>query len=158
MNQPPILNSKWPARATQPVTADTVKVPFSFACRGARTVWLAVFMNDRPQQWPPPGRQPWSVDGRDALAMVREFARLSEVTPGFWRGSVALQPGWCEYSFLVHGEWLPDPAATEKSPDGAGAFNSARWIELIGRPETQTPQPARGAIRRRGDAARQTAA
>jgi hypothetical protein len=60
--------------------------------------------------------------------------------------------------FLVDGEWMLDPEAPEKCPDGAGGFNSARRIEPVARPEMLRSQPARGTIRRRRDAVRQTAA
>jgi hypothetical protein len=43
---------------------------------------------------------------------------------GTFAGTVALPRGPHEYMFLVDGEWVTDPAATETRPDGFGRSNA----------------------------------
>lgn len=43
---------------------------------------------------------------------------------GGWKLCVNLAPGRYEYKFVVDGQWLPDPAATECAPDPYGGVNS----------------------------------
>jgi hypothetical protein len=115
-------------------------VSFSHSCRGARSVCVAIFF----QEWLPP--------------LVRTLLQLSEVKPNLWCGEIALSPGWCEYLFLVDGEWVPDLNAAKKCPDGAGEFISARWVEPFVYPTLIRPQPAPRAIRRRKGARPKSAA
>lgn len=137
--------------------AAMVKVPFILARPHARTVWLAVFFRNWPPQSPPASSR-WRVREYQGPQLVRELVRMSEAKPGLWRCAVSLRPGWCEYLFLVDGEWVLDPSAPEKCPDGAGDFSSARRIESVSPAEAFPAQPVRGASRRHNDTVRQSAA
>lgn len=133
---------------------------FSIACPGARTVCLAIFFDDwsapaqRGRPFPPVAR------AQRGPPLIRALVRLSKATPPLWQGLISLRPGWCEYLFLVDGEWTPDPNAPERCPDSTGDFSSARWIEPAVRPQIIVPaSPSLGAAARRGkDAARRPAA
>jgi hypothetical protein len=58
----------------------------------------------------------WSAD-RIALKQSPET--------GVWSGTVPLQPGRHEYSFVIDGEtWVPDPSAHAQVDDGFGQVNS----------------------------------
>ncbi len=41
-----------------------------------------------------------------------------------WEKRVPLQPGRYEYKFLVDGEWVQDPQASENVPNAFGSLNS----------------------------------
>ena len=141
-----------------PTAPAKVELSFSLARDGARTVCLAIFFNDWSPQLPRGLRLPWIGRELRGPPLVRALVRLGEIKPALWCGKVSLQPGWCEYLFLVDGEWVLDPNASEKCPDGSGDFNSARWIEPAARPDMLPAQPARAAIRRQNAAARRSAA
>jgi hypothetical protein len=117
-----------------PADGERVDVSFSLARSGTRTVCVAIFFNDWPPQLRRALRLPWSGSERREPPSVRALVRLSEVKPALWRGEVSLRPGWCEYLFLVDAQWMLDPAAPEKCPDGDGDFSSTRWIESVARP------------------------
>jgi len=115
-------------------------VSFSHSCRGAHSVCLAIFF----KEWLPP--------------MVRTLLQLSEVKPGLWCVEITLSPGWCEYLFLVDGEWVPDLNAAKKCPDGMDDFISARWVEPVAQSEIIRLRPARVSVFHRRGAARRSAA
>jgi hypothetical protein len=56
----------------------------------------------------------WSAD---ATPMVRQG-------DGAWKTTLALPPGRHQYKFVVDGQWMPDPNASEQVADGYGAVNS----------------------------------
>lgn len=113
----------------------TVVAAFSLARPGARSVCLAISASNWSPQPPPSPASPWSARCEKGPPLVRDLVRMSEVKPGVWTCAVALRPGWCEYLFLVDGEWLLDPTAPEKCPDGAGDYSSVRRIETVARAE-----------------------
>jgi 1,4-alpha-glucan branching enzyme len=43
---------------------------------------------------------------------------------GTWRASIALPPGRYEYRFVVDGQWITDPAASESVQNSFGSTNS----------------------------------
>jgi 1,4-alpha-glucan branching enzyme len=43
---------------------------------------------------------------------------------GLWERKLTLQPGRYEYKFLVDGEWVLDPNASENVPNDIGSLNS----------------------------------
>jgi anti-sigma factor RsiW len=78
-----------------------VMVRFSYAKAGARRVAVAGDFNG----WDP-ARTPLEDRGEGSFA-----------------GTVRLPPGAHEYMFVVDGEWITDPAASERRPDGFGRDN-----------------------------------
>jgi hypothetical protein len=80
-----------------------VVVRFALEARGANRVAVAGSFND----WNPEGL-PMEDVNRDGVFVT----------------TVALPPGIHEYMFVVDGEWVPDPAASERRPDGFGRQNS----------------------------------
>jgi hypothetical protein len=131
---------------------------FAFTCRGARSVCLATFFNE----WPPLAvrspRPPWRDRAVPRAPLVRTLTRLSEVTPSHWRCDALLPPGWCEYLFLVDGEWMLDPGAAETCHDGDGELSSVKWIPPAALLKVILATPPRVAVRRRADARRKSAA
>ncbi len=53
---------------------------------------------------------------------------LRAVGGGRWRGDLALKPGRHEYLFVVDGQWLPDPNATETVSNPYGGKNSVLTV------------------------------
>jgi hypothetical protein len=80
-----------------------VVVRFMLEARGAKHVAVAGSFND----WDP-----------SALPLVDVDQN------GVFVGTVSLPPGTHEYMFVVDGEWVTDPAASERRPDGFGRLNS----------------------------------
>ena len=54
---------------------------------------------------------------------------LKPAPSGEWRGELKLAPGRYEYLFVVDGEWLPDPAARETTPNPFGGANSVVCVD-----------------------------
>ena len=94
--------------APSPRAPQTVKVTFVLHEPHAKRVALCGGFN----AWSP-----------DATPMHRQNG-------GLWARSLALQPGRHEYKFVVDGQWLPDPHAHEKVPNGHGTLNSV--VEVAG--------------------------
>jgi Glycogen recognition site of AMP-activated protein kinase len=80
-----------------------VVVRFTLVATGARKVAVAGDFNG----WDPQGTPLLDQDGRGSFA-----------------GTVRLAPGAHEYMFVVDGEWVTDPAAAERRPDGFGRDNA----------------------------------
>jgi hypothetical protein len=87
--------------ATTP--AATVVVRFTLLAHGAKKVAVAGDFNG----WDPERTPLADQDGGGAFA-----------------GVVSLPPGAHEYMFVVDGEWVTDPAAPERRPDGFGRDNA----------------------------------
>ena len=83
------------------------------------------------------------VSGRPTTAAAHEpevvLVRFVLVTPGYTllenadgRGTFAanlwLPRGAHEYMFVVDGQWVPDPSAPARIPDGFGRTNSLLWL------------------------------
>jgi hypothetical protein len=80
----------------------TVVVRFTLVADGARQVAVAGDFND----WDPKGTQ------------------LVKDGNGTFAGTLSLPPGAHEYMFVVDGQWVTDPAASERRPDGFGRTNA----------------------------------
>jgi hypothetical protein len=80
----------------------TVVVRFTLQAQGAHKVAVAGDFND----WNPSGT---------------ELARDGQ---GTFAGTLRLPPGAHEYMFVVDGQWVTDPAASELRPDGFGRTNA----------------------------------
>jgi hypothetical protein len=80
-----------------------VLVRFVLQARGARHVAVAGSFND------------WNTSA----------VKLEDVNhDGVFVATVPLPPGLHQYMFVVDGEWVPDPSASELRPDGFGRQNS----------------------------------
>src|SRR5262245_33914454 len=82
---------------------DTVVVRFVLVARGTKTVAVAGDFN----QWSTDDHVLENTDGR-----------------GTFVATVRLPRGAHEYMFIVDGEWVTDPAAAERRPDGFGRTNA----------------------------------
>jgi hypothetical protein len=80
-----------------------VVVRFTLAAAGAHKVAVAGDFNG----WDPQNTPLVDADGH-----------------GSFVGSVRLPPGNHEYMFVVDGQWVTDPAAAERRPDGFGRDNA----------------------------------
>lgn len=47
---------------------------------------------------------------------------------GHWEATVSLAPGRYEYKFVVDGQWIPDPMATEQVWNRHGTLNSVKHV------------------------------
>lgn len=90
------------AVANPVISADVVWVRFVLVAPGARHVALAGAWN----QWSPNQTLLDNTDGGGTFATT-----------------VALPRGRHEYMFVVDGQWVSDPLATERHPDGFGQNN-----------------------------------
>ena len=127
-----------------------VDVPFSLRRPGARSVFVAFFLNQSLNEPAPRAMHPVSRDD-DGPGIATDLLPLARTGSGYWRVEVPLLPGWYEYAFLVDGEWVLDPAAPEICPDGAGGHNSARTVVRIARRIRFPSAPAARARRRTGE-------
>ncbi len=80
------------------------------------------------------GAQEVSIAGsfNDWHPSVTPMIRLSD---GKWAKELSLAPGRYEYRFVVDGEWVDDPAATELIPNPFGSPNAVLEV----RPATSAP-------------------
>jgi 1,4-alpha-glucan branching enzyme len=93
-------NSKGqPSKTSSPVTN---KVSLELVKPGARIVYVAGSFNE----WKP------------------EKTPLLPLGNGRWAGDLTVKPGRHEYLFVVDGQWLPDPNATETVQNPYGGKNS----------------------------------
>jgi hypothetical protein len=90
-----------------------------------------------------PGAQEVSIAGsfNDWHPSVTPMIRLSG---GKWAKELSLAPGRYEYRFVVDGEWVDDPAATELIPNSFGSANAV--LEVC--PATPAPTIRSGAAAR----------
>ena len=58
---------------------------------------------------------------------VTPMIRLED---GKWAKELALLPGRYEYRFVVDGQWVDDPAATELIPNSFGTANAVLVVEV----------------------------
>ena len=72
---------------------------------------------------------------------VTPMVRLDD---GKWAKELALPPGRYEYRFVVDGQWVDDPAATELIPNPFGTPNAVLEV----RPATPAPLAQPGAAAR----------
>ena len=72
---------------------------------------------------------------------VTPMVRLDD---GKWAKELALPPGRYEYRFVVDGQWVDDPAATELIPNPFGTPNSVLEV----RPAAPAPLAQSGAAAR----------
>jgi hypothetical protein len=92
-----------PGSRPPPAVAAVVTVRFTLVAQGARQVAVAGDFNG----WDP--TRSLLVDGEGN---------------GTFAGNVSLPVGAHEYMFVVDGQWVTDPAAAERRPDGFGRTNA----------------------------------
>jgi hypothetical protein len=97
------LSVNVPAAASDEAAPAAVVVRFTLVAAGAHKVAVAGDFNG----WDPEGTPLVDRDGQ-----------------GSFVGSVRLPAGAHEYMFVVDGQWVTDPAATERRPDGYGRDNA----------------------------------
>jgi hypothetical protein len=61
---------------------------------------------------------------------------LEPVANGGWMVTIPLEPGRYEYMFVVDGEWMSDPFATESTDDGFGSRNAVLDIRPSADPQS----------------------
>ncbi len=83
------------------------KIEFSFLAPHAQAVYLAGDFN----HWNPSSHP------------------LEKESAGLWKISLNLDPGPCQYRFLVDGQWQNDPACQSCIPNEFGTLNCLRVIE-----------------------------
>ena len=88
---------------------------------------------------------------------VTPMIRLED---GKWAKELALPPGRYEYRFVVDGQWVDDPAATDLIPNSYGAANAVWVVEAqkpvaTAPPAGQTPTASRRAATRNAPTQRQ---
>ena len=76
---------------------------------------------------------------------VTPMIRLND---GKWAKQLALLPGRYEYRFVVDGEWVDDPAATELIPNSFGTANAVLVVAASRSPVAARPASASSATRR----------
>jgi hypothetical protein len=57
-----------------------------------------------------------------------EATPLTPLGNGRWTGSLDVKPGKYEYLFVVDGNWMPDPNATESVANPFGGLNSVLTV------------------------------
>jgi hypothetical protein len=75
---------------------------------------------------------------------VTPMIRLSD---GKWAKELALPPGRYEYRFVVDGEWVDDPAATELIPNPFGTPNAVLVVAASKPPVAARPASASPSLR-----------
>jgi 1,4-alpha-glucan branching enzyme len=93
-------------RAALPSASACAKVRLELYAPQAREVFVAGSFNN----WQP---------SATALQLLES---------GCWARELTLAPGQYEYMFLVDGRWLPDPKATDYTPNPFGGINSLMKI------------------------------
>lgn len=91
------------AEAKAPIAPKLVEVTFSLNRPAAEKVYLCGDFN----QWSPA-----------SLRMIRHDGN------GHWEKRLTLMPGRYQYKFVVDGEWVHDPNASENVPNHHGSLNS----------------------------------
>ncbi len=61
---------------------------------------------------------------------------------GKWAKELVLPPGSYEYRFVVDGEWVDDPAATELIPNSFGTANAVLVVAANESPATRRQAPS----------------
>ena len=67
---------------------------------------------------------------------VTPMIRLDD---GQWAKELALPPGRYEYRFVVDGEWVDDPAATELIPNTFGTANAVLMVTGVNAGDAPAP-------------------
>jgi len=88
---------------------------------------------------------------------VTPMIRLED---GKWAKELALPPGRYEYRFVVDGQWVDDPAATDLIPNSYGTANAVLVVEAhkpvaTARSAEPTPTASRRAATRNAPTQRQ---
>jgi 1,4-alpha-glucan branching enzyme len=90
-----------------PIAPKLVEVTFSLDRPGAQEVYLCGDFNQ------------WSAT---SLRMIRHGAS------GHWEKRLTLAPGRYQYKFVVDGEWIHNPGASENLPNHHGSLNSVMEV------------------------------
>jgi len=107
INMPRIAEYQSTKASGPPAPSRLVGVTFSLDRPEAREVCLCGDFN----QWSP-----------TSLRMIRHG------TSGHWEKRLTLAPGCYQYKFVVNGEWVHDPKATENVLNNYGSINSVRDV------------------------------
>lgn len=105
-------------KASLAATRESQRVLLELAWPGAQTVFIAGSFND----WHP---------------TVSPMLHLSD---GTWAKELVLAPGRYEYRFVVDGQWVDDPAATDYIPNPFGGMNAVLTVAV---PQTAPPRRQR---------------
>lgn len=105
-------------KASLAATRESQRVLLELAWPGAESVCIAGSFND----WHP---------------SVSPMLHLSD---GTWAKELVLAPGSYEYRFVVDGEWVDDPAATDYIPNPFGGMNA---VLTVAAPQTAPPRRQR---------------
>jgi len=90
-----------------PIAPKLIEVTFSLDRPGAQEVYLCGDFNQ------------WSAT---SLRMIRHGASDR------WEKRLTLAPGRYQYKFVVDGEWIHDPEASENVPNHHGSLNSVMEV------------------------------
>jgi 1,4-alpha-glucan branching enzyme len=112
------------------------KIKQTDACCGSQGVCLEI-------TWP--GAEQVSIAGsfNDWHPSVTPMIRLSE---GKWAKELSLAPGRYEYRFVVDGQWVDDPAATELVPNVFGSANAVLEVRPASRRADAAPKRTTGNV------------
>ena len=105
-------------KASLSATCESQRVLLELAWPGAQAVFIAGSFND----WHP---------------AVSPMLHLSD---GTWAKELVLAPGSYEYRFIVDGQWVDDPAATDYIPNPFGGMNA---VLTVAAPQTAPPRRQR---------------
>lgn len=78
-----------------------------------------------------------------------EVKSLQNAGAGSWSEEISLTPGTYEYCFVVDGEWLPDPRATESVPNPYGGRNSILIVPGASEAADSAERPAAAGTRKK---------
>ena len=115
-----------------------IKTKQSDTCCGSQCVCLELVR---------PDAQEVGIAGsfNDWHPRVTPMIRLDD---GKWAKELALPPGRYEYRFVVDGEWVDDPAATELIPNPFGTANAVLVVAASKSPVAARPASASPVTRR----------
>lgn len=105
-------------KADLAATRESQRVLLELAWPGAQAVFIAGSFND----WHP------------------GVSLMLHLSDGTWAKELALAPGSYEYRFVVDGEWVDDPAATDYVPNPFGGMNA---VLTVAAPQTAPPRRQR---------------
>ena len=105
-------------KASLSTTRESQRVLLELVWPGAQAVFIAGSFND----WHPG---------------VSPMLHLSD---GTWAKELVLAPGRYEYRFIVDGQWVDDPAATDYIPNPFGGMNA---VLTVAAPQTALPRRQR---------------
>ena len=109
------------------MTAAKVTSATATGARGAKAAQLVTEEGKVTLQLVKPGASQVLVAG-SFNSWRPEASPLRPLGNGRWSGELDVKPGKYEYLFVVDGNWIPDPNATESVPDPFGGLNSVLTV------------------------------